>query len=511
VNFTPRLPGVYVRSTARPAPVGLPPLDVAGFVGFAERGELDKPVVVEDPAQFRETFGGDLALARYSDGTILYAQLPAAVDAFFAQGGRRCWVVRVPVPEPGLDFEVRAFLDNYLVPNPRVQSSVAELAAAADDRHDLQNQPLRGLHALFPVEEVALLALPDAAFPPWELAAPPAPEPVISPPLPVPPPAPVGFVDCETAFPSPTTVLTSPPTLTSPLTLTSPPQPTASSENLPSIIEPLDETELRERLLILHQAMLDFCRARGDVVAVLGLPRHYRVAQCREWRSDLRQRLAPGGDFDAGGLSFAAVYHPWLWIGGSESLRVASPEGTACGLIAARERERGVWIAPANRPLAGVVGLVTDFSEDDWATLFQRQFNLPRPQPRDFRVLGAHTLSVERALLQLSTRRLLILLRKLCLQRGLDYVFENNHERFREGVRASLEAVLRGLFDRGAFAGASPVESFQVVTDASVNPPQSVDQGRFVTQILVAPSEPLEFIVVRLIRAGDGLLATAEG
>jgi phage tail sheath protein FI len=49
-----------------------------------------------------------------------------------------------------------------------------------------------------------------------------------------------------------------------------------------------------------------------------------------------------------------------------------------------------------------------------------------------------------------------------------------------------------------------------VVTDASVNPPQSVEQGRFVAQIQVAPSQPMEFITVLLTRTGEGLLQAME-
>ena len=47
--------------------------------------------------------------------------------------------------------------------------------------------------------------------------------------------------------------------------------------------------------------------------------------------------------------------------------------------------------------------------------------------------MSAHTLSDERNLRQVSVRRLMILLRKVAIERGMDFVFESNHERFREG------------------------------------------------------------------------------
>jgi len=55
-----------------------------------------------------------------------------------------------------------------------------------------------------------------------------------------------------------------------------------------------------------------------------------------------------------------------------------------------------------------------------------------RAEARDFRLMSAHTLSDEAILLQLSVRRLMILLRKVAVDRGMDFVFESNQQRFRE-------------------------------------------------------------------------------
>ena len=59
LTFRGRLPGVVVET--------LPPqveeplrMDVAGFVGFAERGPLDTPTALEDLSQYRAVFGGDV-------------------------------------------------------------------------------------------------------------------------------------------------------------------------------------------------------------------------------------------------------------------------------------------------------------------------------------------------------------------------------------------------------------------------------------------------------------------
>ena len=90
-----RLPGVYFLPPRRITPEAIPPLDVAAFVGYAERGPLNLPVALEDARQYADVFGGDLPLARDEQGQPVYAYLPDAVKSFFANGGRRCYAVRV--------------------------------------------------------------------------------------------------------------------------------------------------------------------------------------------------------------------------------------------------------------------------------------------------------------------------------------------------------------------------------------------------------------------------------
>jgi hypothetical protein len=274
-------------------------------------------------------------------------------------------------------------------------------------------------------------------------------------------------------------------------------------------------------LLAVQRAALHLCAARADVVAVLSVPAHFEKRDCIGWLEKFRRRLGlparrTGFDEDLrqiADLSYAAVYHPWLLTRDEDApdrLRPVPPDGAVCGMIAARERARGAWVAPANVPLAEALGLTPALSADDWVELFELQFNLVRPEPRDFRAMSAHTLADDRALLQLSVRRLMILLRKVAAERGMDFVFEPNDERFREGVRLALDEMLRAMFARGAFAGDTPQQAFRVVTDATVNPSQSVDQGRFIALIQVAPSQPLEFLTVLLTRVGENLLQATE-
>ena len=91
-----RLPGISIEPVLPDRPSALPRMDVALFAGFAARGPCNIAIAVDSVAAYQSCFGGDLPLARDRESReTLFANLPAAVSGFFANGGRRCWVVRI--------------------------------------------------------------------------------------------------------------------------------------------------------------------------------------------------------------------------------------------------------------------------------------------------------------------------------------------------------------------------------------------------------------------------------
>jgi hypothetical protein len=93
---TARLPGIYFETVASPAPALLPRMDVAAFAGFLPSGPIGLPFAVEDSARFQEIFGADLTLAWDSQARQMQLALtPPSVRAYFRNGGRRCWVLRL--------------------------------------------------------------------------------------------------------------------------------------------------------------------------------------------------------------------------------------------------------------------------------------------------------------------------------------------------------------------------------------------------------------------------------
>jgi phage tail sheath protein FI len=173
-------------------------------------------------------------------------------------------------------------------------------------------------------------------------------------------------------------------------------------------------------------------------------------------------------------------------------------------MIAAREIRRGAWIAPANVPLLNTVDLKPNLKDEDWSTLFEKQMNIVRRQPGRYALMSALTLSRDYQFRQLSVRRLLILLRKLALREGQRYVFETNNERFRALVQTYFENILNRILERGG------LEAFQVVTNEEVNTRNDYDNGRFIIALKVAPTLPIEFITITMLRSGNDALTILE-
>jgi hypothetical protein len=402
------------------------------------------------------------------------------------------------------DDDLDTFDPRWLVDDRLTSDTVLSLVGHADQLTVLAREPveLRGAHALLAIDEVALVAAPDVTQRGWS--------PMVVTPVPETPaePEPVPPIDWSDFHCCSDEVVALPP-----LPSVQPTPPTVS--DLPELDRVADYDELA--LVEVQAALVTLCAARADAVVLLSVPRHYDVAAALAWsgRISALGRLGDSTGSGSSPLSYAASFHPWISTSAGlpatpsspPVLRDAPPDGAVAGMIAARELARGCWVAPAGVPLRGVVRLATPapLSDPDRVQLFDAHANLVEQHPGVFTTLSSHTLSGDPQLLQLSVRRLLILLRKICLRLGERYVFEINNDRFRQLVRMRFDRTLTSLAERGA------LHAFRVTTEDGLNTPADQEAGRFVVSLQVAPTSPVEFITVTLLRTGEGLLDVVEG
>lgn len=246
----------------------------------------------------------------------------------------------------------------------------------------------------------------------------------------------------------------------------------------------------------LQRRVVELAEQQG-FVALLDVPPGLGQRQILRWR----------GAFSS---AYAAAYHPWLRVARADDARDAllrvPPSAVAAGIIAQRELAFGIPHGAANVVAAGVVDVDDRVSPARHDELHPAAINVFLRERDGVRLSAARTLGRDPAYRQLSVRRLVLMLRRTLDQQMQWAAFEPNGPALRRDLRHMLVAYLRELWRANAFSGATEEEAFFVRCDDDLNPRRVSDAGRLVCEIGIAPAEPLEFIVLRIERGGDGTL-----
>jgi len=204
---------------------------------------------------------------------------------------------------------------------------------------------------------------------------------------------------------------------------------------------------------------------------------------------------------------YAAFYFPWLKI--IDPLtglpKLVPPGGHIAGIYARSDTERGVHKAPANEIVRGVVGLQFNISQGEQEILNPRGVNCIRAFPgRGIRVWGARTTSSDPLWKYINVRRLLLYLEE-SIEKGTQWVvFEPNDERLWARVKQSITNFLTKVWKDGALMGSTPEEAFFVKCDRTTMTQDDIDNGRLICIIGVAPVKPAEFVIFRIAQWAGG-------
>jgi phage tail sheath protein FI len=241
-------------------------------------------------------------------------------------------------------------------------------------------------------------------------------------------------------------------------------------------------------------ALINHCENQANRMAILDAPPGMTPQQIKEWRSDVAM-------FDS---AFATMYYPWVKVANPAATNgdteiMVPPSGHMAGIWARNDDTRGVWKAPANEIVRGALDVEMNITKAEQGILNPIGVNCIRPfGTRGIRVWGARTLSSNTDWTYVNVRRLFNMI-ETTIMNGTQYaVFEPNDMALWEGLKRTISSFLRGLWRDGALFGATAEQAFYVKCDEETNPPESIDQGKVVVEVGIAPVKPAEFVIFRI-------------
>jgi phage tail sheath protein FI len=254
-------------------------------------------------------------------------------------------------------------------------------------------------------------------------------------------------------------------------------------------------------------AMITHCELAGTRMAILDSPPGMNPQQIKEWREGVAM-------YDS---KFAALYYPWITVanplaggnGSGDKLIDIPPCGHIAGIWARNDDTRGVWKAPANEVVRGALNVDFKVTKGEQDLLNPNGINCIRPfGTRGIRVWGGRTITSDPAWRYVNVRRLFNFIEESILRGTQWVVFEPNDIALWQRVKRTIYAFLLGLWRQGALAGATPAQAFYVKCDEETNPPESVDEGKLVVEVGLAPVKPAEFVIFRISQWQGGGGAT---
>lgn len=519
-------PGVYIEELAGPKSIEGVGTSTGAFLGIAEKGPANAAQLITNFTQFQNTFGSFLP----------NSFLAYAVQHFFIEGGTRCYVTRVhkfvstgtfvgtgTKPDASTfalrksDDTTSALVMTVYASSPgkwgdnlSVQASASGVIPAVANRFKL-TVFLAGV----PVEVFDNLSMSEfdstGVFP--------EPDHVerringIS-----------KYIFVVDASPNAADV--TPPAFTTPKPLTGGSNGTALVPNdlaaalstfdgidinivaSPDIVLPVFDGDRKAGRAAIMAGMT-YCETRKDCFYVAD------TVSGLSPQDALNYKHGTGTDFSGNAFAskYGALYYPWIFatdpITGKP--KAVPPSGAVVGAYAYADSRVGVHKAPAGIDdgyLNSAVDIERIITKGEQDTLNPEGVNVIRKfTDAGIVVWGARTVSTDPEWKYVNVRRLFIFLEESIRKGTQGVVFEPNDQSLWKRIIRDVSAFLHIQWSEGKLVGDKPEKAFFVKCDAETNPPESVDLGRVITIIGVAPSKPAEFVIFRIeqTRAGGNV------
>jgi hypothetical protein len=184
---------------------------------------------------------------------------------------------------------------------------------------------------------------------------------------------------------------------------------------------------------------------------------------------------------------------------------VVPPSGAIAGIYAAVDGTRGVWKAPANVSVNGIIEPLVNIDDN-----IQQDLNIDTDAGKSINAIraftgkgilvwGARTLDGNsNDWRYISVRRFYIMVEESVKKAAMQFVFEPNDGNTWVRIRAMIENYLTNLWRLGALAGPKPEQAFYVKVGLGQTMTfDDILNGKMIIEIGMAPVRPAEFIILR--------------
>ncbi|BBM87995.1 phage tail sheath C-terminal domain-containing protein [Candidatus Uabimicrobium amorphum] len=497
-------PGVYIKEVSSGSkPILSASTSTGAFIGIAEKGPTNKPVLVTNWTQFITTFGNFIPGGRLAYG----------VYAFFQEGGSSCFVVRVDaddakaanatmnVGEGDAAASIKITANSKGLWGNRVSLRVSDPLDANKDTHfrlsvmyqeneNFTNEydgndprEIKENYVDVDLQRLVELANPledgegGSAFIRVEV--------------------PEGFNGTGKRLPNGDIKLENglDGTLLGQ-------DGVKSFTNALKVLDPIDEILLLcipdrpgDRAVMI--AAMSYCQLRQDAFFIADPPRALEPTDVADFKNGTGNYKGEKGL----ATSYSALYYPWVYITDPATGRkkLVPPSGHIAGIYAYTDNKRGVHKAPAGMgvgSLKTIVGMERNTSKGEQDYLHPRAINVLRSiTGAGDCVWGASTLSADPEWKYINIRRLFIMVRVSIARATQWVVFEPNDKLLWGKVKRNVSAYLSNVWRTGALVGDSEDQAFYVKVDEENNPQSSIDAGELHIDIGIAPVKPAEFVI----------------
>lgn len=470
---------------------------------------LGIPVAIESWSTFEELFVLRSKPVEEGSPDRIACPLGLAVSSFFAEGGRRAYIVRTGDPFPLVDLgdeattfraRKRALLDWRDADAPADAGSRLPLLPGFANFANQPDPGLReswaGMAAIFGIEDAAMLLLPDLI----ELCAG-APAPVAE--IPEPPGPEEQFKDCAPALPAAV-----PPTR--------PARPQWRAPRLDKEGYALWARATRHALDMLGRPTGPGHRRDVMLVGAAPLPSSESGYDKGEERNPLQLLERNGAAIDKQSLlddslaGSARLQLAYPWASTTQSLdqpeTIQSPEGVLAGMLARMAMQHGAFHSCAGQRPVSVNGLLPELTSgelsngsqgarDSWLgdrlSIIGRRYG-------DLTLLSDATTANSRAWQVGGVSRLMGIILRGARHLGQDLMFEPSGPHIWARLEETFRGFMEGLRQKNAFAGLTPADCYDVRCDRTTMSRNDIDNGRIIAQISFSPAYPVERITVSL-------------